>query len=78
MISMLLSKFSLQKSDFSGFGLKSAKMSVLRTFAPQNALFRIFTPKRQKRAWVRNVALANAFLGILDAIFAKMRKRAES
>ena len=44
---------------------------------PKTHFFAFCAPKRKKRAWARNVALANAFLGILDAIFAKRRKRAD-
>ena len=73
--------------DLSDFRPKSAfsmilsgKSGNLRNFA----LFRskthfcvFFAPKRKKPALARNLAVANAFLVILGAVFAKERKRAD-
>ncbi len=73
--------------DLSDFRPKSAfsmilsgKCENLRNFA----LFRskthfcvFFAPKRKKPALARNLAVANAFLVILGAVFAKKRKRAD-
>ncbi len=73
--------------DLSDFRPKSA-FSMILSGKCENvrnlALFRskthfcvFFAPKRKKPALARNLAVANAFLVILGAVFAKKRKRAD-
>ena len=73
--------------DLSDFRPKSA-FSMIWSGKCENvrkyALFRskthfcvFFAPKRKRTAWARNLAVANAFLVILGAVFAKKRKRAD-
>ena len=74
MISMGLSIFHSKSAILAILTQKVRKSAFLRTIPPQNALFALFAPKRSKRAWARNVALANAFLGVLEVICAKRRE----
>ena len=74
MISMLLSILHSKGAILAILARKERKQEFWRTFPPQNTLF---APERSKRAWARNVALANAFLGVLEVIFAKRRKTAD-
>ena len=76
MMSMLLSIFTPKERFLRFWPKKCGKVRFGALFAP-NALFALFAPKGQKRAWARNVALDNAFLCVLEAIFAKKRERAD-
>ena len=75
MISMLLSKFSLQRSDFCDFGPKSAKMGVLRTFAPQNALFRPFRSKTLKTGMGQKCCSSQCFFRCFGGHFRKKAQK---
>ena len=74
MISMGLSIFHFKSANFAILAQKVRKVRFCALLRPKTHFFALFAPKRSKRAWARNVALDNAFLGILEAIFAKRRK----
>ena len=74
MISMLLSIFHSKSAIFAILAQKCEKVRFCALLRPKTHFFALFPPKRSKRAWARNIALDNAFLGVLDAIFAKKRK----
>ena len=77
MISMLLSIFHSKSAIFAILAQKVRKSAFCALLRPKTHFSALFAPKRSKRAWARNVALDNAFLNILDPIFAKRCKMTE-
>ena len=75
MISMLLSKFSLQRSDFSDFGSKSAEKCVLAHFFAPKRTFCLFRSKTLKTGMGQKCCSSQCFFRFFGGHF---RKKAQN